>query len=340
MTLTRESLNFEMNIEKEFVCENMPTANCHASTVLPLQNGNVICAWFGGTKEGKDDVDIWYSVRENGVFGEPVRITADSSLPHWNPVLFEHIDGKISLFFKVGKKIAEWKTYRCISSDNGKSFSSPSELVPGDNSGGRGPVKNKCIRLSNSRILAPASFEHTGWNCFVDISDDDGYTWKKSDIIATKHCLPLFNRANGHCKNRIPMIQPTLWESEKGQVSMFTRTSAGKIYRSDSPDYGVTWCTAYATDMPNNNSGIDVERTPDGRLFLVSNPVSKNWGERSPLTLGVSVDNGKSFETVCELEKEKPDSEFSYPAIVYSDGKLHISYTWERKKIAYVSVQL
>lgn len=52
---------------REFIFENKPTASCHASTVLPLADGRVVAAWFAGTKESADDVDILTSVRgENG----------------------------------------------------------------------------------------------------------------------------------------------------------------------------------------------------------------------------------------------------------------------------------
>ncbi|HRQ51072.1 MAG TPA: hypothetical protein PLR74_11085, partial [Agriterribacter sp.] len=36
-----------------------PFAECHASTILRLQNGEFMAAWFGGQKEGTDDVGIW-----------------------------------------------------------------------------------------------------------------------------------------------------------------------------------------------------------------------------------------------------------------------------------------
>src|SRR5690625_6094016 len=36
-------------------------AQCHASTLIHLKNGTFITAWFGGTKEGADDVGIWMS---------------------------------------------------------------------------------------------------------------------------------------------------------------------------------------------------------------------------------------------------------------------------------------
>ena len=328
----------KIKYNKCFVTDNLPTLNCHASTVLPLENGKVIVAWFGGTKEGKDDVDIYYTVKDK-TFGEIKKISVSDKLPHWNPVLFEHNDKSISLFFKVGRKIPIWRTYRCFSNDNGNSFSTPAPLVRGDYSGGRGPVKNKCIRLDSGRILAPASTENSGWNCFIDISDDDGLTFHKGKRIPTEYCSPLLNTDNGYCRNKIPMIQPTLWKSDKG-IHAFMRTSKGFIYRSDSFDEGETWCEAYSTGLPNNNSGIDIAKDEAGFLYLVSNPVGENWGERSPLTVQISKDNGKSFNHFLTLEEEKLDSEFSYPAIVYRNGHLHITYTWERKNIVCCDITL
>ena len=329
-----------MRSKKLFVCEKLPTANCHASTVLPLDNGNVIVAWFGGTKEGKDDVDIWYSVKTEKGFIKPIRLSKANKSPHWNPVLFERKNGDIVLFFKVGKSIPYWRTFYSVSKDGGFTFSEPKELVKNDRSGGRGPVKNKCLRLKNGRILAPASTEHHGWICFTDISDDDGVTFRKSKRVPTEYETPIFNSQNDFCKNKIPMIQPTLWESDDGSVHMLTRTAVGKIYKSDSTDCGETWCEAYPTDLPNNNSGIDLIKIPNGNIYLVSNPVSENWGERSPLTLSISKDDGKSFKTILTLEGEKKDSEFSYPAITYKNNKLYLTYTWERKNIAYWEIEL
>lgn len=328
-----------MKAVKEFICNPLPTANCHASTVLPLPDGSVVSAWFGGTKEGKDDVDIWYARRDDSGWSEPKKLSRARTLPHWNPVLFLRKNGEILLFFKVGKKIPSWRTFVSTSKDGGRSFGEARELVAGDRSGGRGPVKNKCIRLSDGRVLAPASSESKGWHCFVDASVDEGETWKKSPAVKTERTAPILNRENGYTANKIPMIQPTLWESAPGKVHMLTRTSVGRIYRSDSEDYGESWCEAYPTCLPNNNSGIDLVAVPDGTLFLVSNPVEENWGERSPLTLSKSEDNGKSWETVLTLEEEKIDSEFSYPAIEYFNGSLYITYTYERTNVAFWKIE-
>lgn len=284
---------------KEFIFENKPTESCHASTVLPLDDGRVVAAWFAGTKESADDVDILTSVRSESGWSEPVRVSADSNIPHWNPVLFRRADGKIMLFFKVGKKIPMWKTYFSLS-DNGVDWSEPA---------------------SDER--------NTLWVCFVDISNDDCRTWKRMRTVPTKSLRGFY----------VPMIQPTLWQSEDGNVHMLTRTSRGRIYRSDSSDEGETWCRAYRTKMPNNNSGIDLVLAGNGKIYLVCNPVKKNWGGRSPLDLLVSEDGGETFNLLMRLE-DRGGGEFSYPAITERDGILHITYTYDREYIAYRQIKI
>lgn len=308
------------------------TDSCHASTVLPLPDGNVVAAWFGGTKEGNDDVKIWVSVREKGKWAEPYSIAVKGeSLPHWNPVLFLRENGEIILYFKYGKPIPKWVTYYCISKDGGKSFSEPKVLVPGDKDGGRGPVKNKAIRLKDGTVIAPASKESLrgSWKCFVDISKDDGLSFEHSNfVLRPKKTLKTVN-----------MIQPTLWENEKG-VHMLVRTNSGYIYRSDSKDGGKTWCKAYETAMPNPNSGIDLVMLENGILVLIMNPISENWGDRAPLVLMYSADGGDTFTEFFKCEETTGDHEFSYPAITAAGNTLHITYTHEREGIVYQKIKL
>jgi len=309
--------------KKEMIFSEKPTNNCHASTVLPLADGTVLAAWFGGTKEGKDDVDIYVSRRNADGWSAPQHISAAPEIAHWNPVLTLREDGKVILFFKVGKKIPSWQTFFCISADNGESWTAPQELVIGD-SGGRGPVKNKCIRLSNGALLAPASTEHSNlWKCFTDTSTDDGASWTRSEDIKNRVGLLKF----------VGAIQPSLWESAPGTVHMLVRTNAGEIYRADSGDFGASWSALYSTGLPNNNSGLDLVKMPDGSLLLVMNPVGGNWGERTPLVLLQSADNGASWTELLKLE-EQP-GEYSYPAIEQRDGKAYIAYTYNREYVAY-----
>src|SRR5690625_3555118 len=86
-------------------------AQCHASTVARMDNGEFIVAWFGGTAEKDDDVGIWMSKGKPGNWTEPIELEKLRDDPHWNPVLFTTPEGRVILYFKVGKEIPTWETW-------------------------------------------------------------------------------------------------------------------------------------------------------------------------------------------------------------------------------------
>lgn len=116
------------------------------------------------------------------------------------------------------------------------------------------------------------------------------------------------------------------------------RSTRGQVYRSDSQDYGRSWSPAYATSLPNNNSGIDAATMDSGLLVLAYNPIAGNWGRRYPISLCFSNDNGMSWSPLLDLESG--EGEFSYPAIVAEGRTLHVTYTWNRKNIVYQCITL
>ena len=308
-------------IRRNFVFTGSPSVpSCHASTLLKTARGELICACFAGTQEKDNDVRIWYTVCKNGEWGAPMQIPSEQNIPHWNPVLYEMRDGTICLFYKIGYTIPEWKTM-LVTFDRDLHPSEPRELIAGDISGGRGPVKNKPIALSDGSVLAPASTEQGAWLPFVDRLE--GGEWEKCAI-------PIEDGA--------ALIQPTLWESARGHVHALMRSDRGRIYQSDSADFGKTWGMAYPTEMPNNNSGIDCVRTDGGTLVLVCNPIDVNWGVRTPLTVFVSKDNGNHFREALCLENE--EGEYSYPAVICDANTLYISYTWKREAIVCCEIEL
>lgn len=314
--------------ETIFPVEERPTNNCHASTLLKCADG-FLAAWFGGSKEGNDDVRIWYARFRGGAWEKPVAVSGTKNEPHWNPVPFRMPNGMIYLFYKVGKSIPKWQTFYRISMDEGMTFGEERELVSED-VGGRGPVKNKPILLSNGDVLAPASYEPSSleetdtkpWECFTDTSCDNGKTWNRTDYIPKPKGLSV--------------IRPTLWESNEGNVHMFTRSNGSFIYRSDSSDYGRMWCELYSTEIPHNNSGIDCAVNDQGILALAYNPVASKWGKRTPLQVSFSKDHGQSwYETVILMDGP---GEFSYPAIIADGNKFHITFTGSRETIYYCEV--
>src|SRR4051812_15718656 len=77
----------------EFVFEQAPFASCHASTIAETPGG-LVAAWFGGTREGAEDVTIWLARRASGRWTAPVEVADGKQedgrrFPCWNPVLFQ-----------------------------------------------------------------------------------------------------------------------------------------------------------------------------------------------------------------------------------------------------------
>lgn len=317
---------------REFVlAENLVRGKgqIHASTLEALKDGTVVCAAFMGRKEGHKDVNIVISRRSSEGWSRPETVT-EKGRAHWNPVLFEVRPDDLFLMYKVGKSPINWVTMVRESTDHGLTWSEERPLVPSDKRVGRGPVKNKPIRLESGRILAPGSMERVNWQAFVDITDDEGLTWHQSNIIRANNIPPGQEFGRG-------VIQPTLWQDDiRGDVHMLLRSTEGLIYKSDSQDEGKTWCPAYPLSVPNNNSGLDVvKNSQDGLLYLVCNPTTdiSIGTRRTPLSLLFSRDNGKTWSKMLDLETGR--GEFSYPAVVEENGNLYISYTWKRLNIAY-----
>ncbi|HAU5008000.1 exo-alpha-sialidase [Proteus mirabilis] len=337
--------------ETQFVLDNAHSLfnHCHASTIVRVPNSErLLTAFFAGDKEGSGNTAIWLAIKEGNDWQPAQPVVKNLGVAHWNPVL--HVDpstGNIWLFYKTGPDVHSWTTQYVISKDGGNSWSLPSELVSGDVTP-RGPVKNKVLVMSNGEWLAPGSVEDDRyWDAFVDISSDNGQHWQRVDI-------PIAHHQGGQAEHEIwqglkddalwetdlqrvfqwdGVIQPTLWGSQPGHVHAMMRSTRGKIYRSDSTDYGRSWCPAYATTLPNNNSGIDVVSFADGLLALVYNPNSGNWSRRYPISVSLSSDNGSTWSEPFDLLDG--EGEFSYPAIIAENNTLHVTFTWNRKNIVY-----
>lgn len=325
--------------------------SCHAATLLARPGGELLAACFAGTREGAGDTAIYLTRRRSGMWQAPQRLMAEPGLAHWNPVLHDAGDA-LWLFFKVGPTVHEWTTRCAVSTDGGESWTAPRPLVPGD-AAPRGPVRCKPIVLADGAWLAGGSVEsERRWDAFADRSDDRGRTWRRHDVLIAHREAGATNGAPWSGLREAALwesdparafrwdgiIQPTLWESAPGAVHMLLRSTRGAAYRSDSADGGRNWCPAYATALPNNNSGLDLVRLPGGGLVVACNPVSGNWGRRSPLSLLGSRDDGRSWQRLLDLEDA--DGEFSYPALIApaltaNSGELHVAYTWNRTNIVH-----
>jgi hypothetical protein len=62
----------------------------HAANLVELDNGDLLCAWFAGSREGTSDINIALSRLPHGAarWTEPVWVSEDATRSEQNPVLF------------------------------------------------------------------------------------------------------------------------------------------------------------------------------------------------------------------------------------------------------------
>jgi predicted neuraminidase len=305
----------------EFVGQSSTTASVHASTIAETAKG-LFAAWFGGSAEGAPDVGIWLSHKSGDAWSTPVEAatgvqTDGSRYPCWNPVLFAASPDELLLFYKVGPTPARWWGMMRRSHDGGITWGDPRRLPPGI----LGPIKNKPVWVANGVLLSGSSTESTDqpsrWRVHFELTGDTGRTW-----------ITVFPAPD---EPGIDAIQPSVLKYADGRLQAIGRTRSGRLFETWSADQGRAWGPLTLTALPNPNSGIDAVTLRDGRQLLVYNHATS---ERTPLNVAVSRD-GKSWEAAAVLE-DTP-GEYSYPAVIQTaDGLVHITYTWNRRRVRHV----
>ncbi|RDC62701.1 Alpha-L-rhamnosidase [Adhaeribacter pallidiroseus] len=312
-------------VTEELIFKNPPFAQCHASTIVEVSPGKLMAAWFAGTYERHPDVGIWMAIQEKGTWTKPTLlaegiINDTLRYPCWNPVLFKAREGKLFLFYKVGPSPSEWWGLVRTSPNNGKTWSKPERLPNGI----LGPIKNKPVQLANGTILAPSSTEQGEvWRVNLEKSTDLGKTWQRIPVDPS---------------TTLNVIQPSILLYPNNQLQLLCRSKHDRLVESWSRDNGNTWSKLVPIAVCNPNAGTDAVTLKDGRQVLVYNPTTrgKDWADgRAKLAVAIS-NNGQHWTDIITLE-DHPAGEFSYPAIIQTpEGKIHISYTYDRKNIKHV----
>jgi predicted neuraminidase len=317
-------------VKAEFIYENGPYPQVHASTIAETAGG-LVAAWFGGTSEGNRDVCIWMARVEGDVWTPSVEVangvqSDGMRYPTWNPVLFQPRDGPLMLFYKVGPSPERWWGELRTSPDGGRTWTAAARLPEGF----LGPIKNKPVQLQNGDILCPTSNEThekpSKWSVHFESSGDLGATWRKvgpvNDGVA------------------IQAIQPSILLLGGEKLLALGRSRQDRVFEVRSEDGGRSWGELSLGTLPNNNSGTDAVTLHDGRHLIVYNHVAgtpgKWGGKRTPLNVAVSAD-ARDWKAALVLESDP--GEFSYPAVIQSgDGLVHITYTWKRQKVKHVVI--
>lgn len=318
-------------VRSEFIYDRGPYPSCHASTLVETSDGALLAAWFGGSFESRPDVCIYLSRYEDGRWTPGVEVAngvenATTRYPCWNPVLFQAREGPLLLFYKVGPSPAGWWGMVKTSTDGGRTWSEPRRLPDGV----LGPIKNKPVQLADGTLVCGSSTEspQDGWQVQIERTTDLGRSW---EVVGPLNTKAEFNA-----------IQPSILTHADGRLQLLGRTQERVIVTSWSSDAGKSWSRLAATELLSPNSGSDAVTLADGRQLLVYNPrdarsaaAAASGGERDrcPLALALS-DDGIHWKRVATLENEPRPHGYAYPAVIQTrDGLVHVTYTWDRRKI-------
>jgi predicted neuraminidase len=328
----------------------------HSSNLLNLKNGDLVCAYYSGWWEDKSGVAIVISrlAKGSNQWTKPEIVAQQAGVAFENPVLFEPSAGVLWLFYTsqvadTGQSNAQ-VLYR-ISHDNGRNWSVGKILFAKP-----GSFDRQGVVVFRNEWLFPLYYtprSDADNYSSVEVSVDTGNTWKECVVPDS----------NG-------LVQPDLVEVSPGHFLLFFRSRfADWVYVSHSEN-GCSWTSPQPTQIPNNNSSIQVARLSNEHLVIAFNNIQATTKRgkptdyaRFPMSVALSVDGGKTWPWVRDVDvgqdvpQEKVPAtmagvdvsdqqkaffqhlfDYSYPSIIETpDGLIHMSYTFRRRTIKYAS---
>nr|WP_310183737.1 exo-alpha-sialidase [Mesorhizobium sp. BE184] len=355
-----------------------PCIQNHAANLARLADGSLACVWFGGTMEGMGDISIYLSRLAAGSdrWSAPEKLSDDPDKSEQNPLLFTAPDHKVWLLYtsQTSGNQDGAVVKRRVSVDGGRTFGPVSTLcdVPGTfvrqpivvNRAGHWllPVF-RCIGIPGTRWTGDAD------TAAVLISSDSGESWTMHDVpdsIGAVHMniVPLGgDRMAAFYRNRFAE-QVLRSESQDGGRSWSAPEPTDLPNNNSSVQTVALGDGRIAIVYNHSNAGMS-----DARRLSLYDEIEADgdeaqaqtaarcgpaaiWGvPRAPLSLAISDDGGLSFPDRRDLEtgdgyclsnnsKDGLNREFSYPSIVGEGGTLHIAFTYYRRAIKYIRLDL
>jgi predicted neuraminidase len=129
------------------------------------------------------------------------------------------------------------------------------------------------------------------------------------------------------------MLQPALLPLSDTHWLAFSRDGSPqrRIRVSQTLDAGGNWQDSPNLDLPNPDSSVVTLRLPDGTMLLAHNNTSEG---RHILDLSASVD-GRQWQRITTVAQGGAGTEYSYPSLEWADQQVWLSYTDQRRQIAW-----
>lgn len=220
-------------------------------------------------------------------------------------------NGDIALFYLRKNSIEDCIPMMRISKDDAKSWSEPIQCIT-DKEGYFVLNNARVIQLKDGRLLMAVALHHVKdgeWTDKADLysyySDDNGITWQSSLKVPND--------------SEIITQEPGVIEMKDGRIMMYIRASGGFQQLTYSSDRGESWSHIETSNIPSPLSPATIEIVPKTNDWLLvwnnndgTNPETK--GKRTPLTMAISRDEGKTWENVKNI-REDTDGWYCYIAI-------------------------
>lgn len=302
----------------------------HAATVTQLPDGDLLAAWFGGSREGAKDVclyaatwdcqrDQWGTIKRLISADESSRELGRYVKKLGNPVLHCDRRGRVWLFY-VTVSMGGWSGSSIsvkYSDDQGYSWSESERLITSPFLNLSTLVRNPPLELDDGGLLLPVYHEFlTKYGEILHLSGDgelldkyrmgSGESMQAALVAASGDDLLAFHRSRGY--------------------------PAARVLTNRSRDGGQTWTDPRPMELANPNASVAVARGDSGRYVMALNASET---ERRELSLAVSND-GESWRVVRTLAVHEGGGESSYPTLIAGDcGGYHLVYTWGREQICH-----
>jgi len=232
--------------------------------------------------------------------------------------------GPIGMFYLVKNAHDDLDVWLKVSHDEGKTFRDPVLVT---NEPGYHVMNNDRVRLlSTGRLVVPVAstsdvskVNHFTSRCFI--SDDQGLTWHLG-----QGAIDYDKR--GAMEPEIVELTPL--ENGNVHLAMYLRTQLGHIAVGYSHDAGETWTTAVDANIRAPEAPATIRRVPStGDLVLVWNDNftlgAGHGGKRTPLSIAISQDDGKTWKKVADIETSKQYT-YAYTSLCFIRGRMVMSY--------------
>ena len=337
------------------------------ASICRTPGGDLVAAWYGGPSHPEagsgDPHGRVYRARLVGggaAWSEPAAAESPPGIAALDPMLVEYPAEVVTCVFSLQThcrwgEVGGAYMHMSRSHDHGVTWSpaEPMRGVPPARNQNKPFVSGDLCVLPTALELpagAPARPVRIGSGIvmFRDVlvlrSTDGGSTWDHAGVIRAPDGTRLMEPATVALTNGDLLIYLRSAPGTEGDLG-WPPGKPGRIWETRSSDEGRTWAEPVRADLPNNNSGFDMCRAANGRLYIAYNNHSRLRSEtgnptssRFPLMLAESPDDGETWRDVLTLDPG-PDIEVSYASLIADpQGPLDCVYTWDRRAIKHVRV--